>query len=172
MTRSIILAVLLAAPLAACGDGKEGTSISINSSDAGGNINADVDGKSGKVSIDTPMFKGKLTLPKLDLGSDNVELNGVHLYPGSKVTTMNIAAVGSDKDENGKDDDSTVKIVFDSPADPATVRDWFAEKLGKADFTLAKEGMSLVGTDDDKKPFRLDLVAAANGHATGTITAH
>lgn len=167
MRASIILATLVLLPLAACGDDKEGTTISINAQGADGNVVGGIDGN-GQVAIDVPGFSGKLTLPKLHLDGGDFDLNGVKLYPGSKISNLNIMAHEGKKDG---DDHGTVRVTFDSPADPATVRDWFADKLGKADFTLRKDGMALVGTDEEKKPFRLELQPAANGHATGTIVA-
>ncbi|MBY0582459.1 MAG: hypothetical protein K2P68_06000 [Sphingomonas sp.] len=161
-----LLSLGLLAPLTACDGSKEGTSISINSADEDGNVVAGVDGKTGRVSVDTPVFKGSLTLPKLHLDADNFDLNGVHLYPGSTISTMNIDAHKKGEDN---DDDGALVMTFDSPADPATVRDWFKTRLSAAGFTLTDAGNGLTGTTDEKKPFKLDLVPAAGGHAKGTI---
>ncbi len=159
MWRSLILLTAFA-PLAACGsNGDSGTTISINSSD--GNVAARADGASGKVSVDLPGFSGALKLPKIHLDAEDFDLNGVHLYPGSQIANMAVDAKG--------DDGGVVTIDFDSPADPATVRDWFNGKLGATGFSLTAKGDGLVGTTDEGKPFRLDLAPAAGGHATGKI---
>lgn len=169
MRRSLLLLAIASLPLSGCGSPtKEGTTISFNAVDSDGNVTAGVNGKTGEVAINAPGFSGKLTLPKLQLGSDDFELNGVHLYPGSKITGMNILAR---EDKKGEADKSSLRVTFDSPASPETVRDWFADKLAKADFAIARDGMGLNGTDNEQKPFRLDLKPAANGHSTGTITA-
>src|SRR3546814_16363137 len=55
------------------------------------------------------------------------------------------------------DKGGAVTVDFDSPADPATVLDWFNGKLGAAGFSLTTKGNGLVGTTDEGKPFRLDL---------------
>lgn len=162
-----ILGLALLFPLAACGDGKEGTSITFNASDPDGNVASAIDGKTGKLSIDAPGFKGEISLPKLDLNDGNFEMNGVHLYPGSKISAMNIDARPG---QDGAEDSGRVRVTFDSPATPDVVRAWFLDKLGKAAFKLRSEGSALVGTTDEGKPFRLDLKPAANGHAAGTIT--
>ncbi|OYY67754.1 hypothetical protein [Sphingomonas sp. 28-63-12] len=168
MRRSMLMLMLCALPLAGCGDaGKDGTTISIKSGGADGNVIAGVDGKTGEVAINTPGFSGKLTLPKLSLNSSDFDLNGVHLYPGSTISGMNIVA----HDGKNGSDKSQVRITFDSPAAPAIVRDWFFDKLGKAKFTLTKDGTGLTGKDDEKKPFKLELTPAANGHSTGVIVA-
>ncbi|HVI99761.1 MAG TPA: hypothetical protein VM657_11930 [Sphingomonas sp.] len=157
----LVLAALV--PLAACGsnDGA-GTTISINSTDSDGNVTAKADGASGTVSVDVPGFSGALKLPKIHLDASNFDMNGVHLYPGSTISNMSVDAHG---DNNG-----VVTVDFDSPAAPATVRDWFNDKLTAADFTLRADGDSLVGTNEDGKPFRLDLTPAGTGHAAGKIT--
>lgn len=116
--------LLAALALSACDRPTEGTSISINSSD--GQTLAAVDGKSGEVKLALPGFSGAFKLPKMSLEADNFELNGVHLYPGSKIRNVDVG--------NGRDKAFT--MTFDSPADPATVRGWFREKMGDADFTL------------------------------------
>ncbi|MBX9729989.1 MAG: hypothetical protein K2X59_01560, partial [Sphingomonas sp.] len=121
----------------------------------------------GEVAINAPGFSGKITLPKLKLDSSDFEMNGVHLYPGSTISGMNI--VGSEgKDGEGK---GNVRVTFDSPAEPAVVRDWFFDRLGKADFTITKNGTGLKGTDEKNKPFALELTPAADGHSTGVIIA-
>ncbi|MQH43825.1 hypothetical protein EI040_25420, partial [Escherichia coli] len=83
MLRSLVCAVALL-PLAACGADKDGTSISINTSNGDGSVLAGFDGN-GEASIDTPFFKGKVTLPNVKLDANNFDMNGVHLYPGSTI---------------------------------------------------------------------------------------
>lgn len=154
-----------------CDSDKEGTTISLNMSDGVGNESsvANVDGKTGEVSINAPGFKGKVSLPKMSLGGADFSLNGVELYPGSTIKTMNISANKGDSDA-GESDKDRVRVVFDSPATPDKVIDYFADKLGKADFTLTRKGKGLIGTDDERKPFSLEVTPAADGHSTGVIT--
>ena len=78
--------------LAACGDGKDGTTIAINTSGGGGNVVAGVDGKTGDMSINAPGFSGRISLPRIKLDAGNFDMNGVHLYPGSTVSAMDINA--------------------------------------------------------------------------------
>lgn len=169
MFRPLAATILLAATLSACDGSKGGTTISFNSSDSDGNVVASMDGNSGAVSINTPGFSGKINLPKLHLDSKDFEMNGVHLYPGSTISAMNIDA--HDGGKPGKDDDEgTVRVSFASPAAPATVRDWFQQKLTAAGFTLSASGNGLVGTTDEKKPFKLDLTPDGADKSKGTIT--
>ncbi|MGW8137290.1 hypothetical protein [Sphingomonas zeae] len=159
LSRSPLALPLVAAlALSACDRPNPGTSITVNSSD--GETLASVDGKSGEVKLDLPGFSGAFKLPKVSLEADNFELNGVHLYPGSKIRNVDVG--------NGRDKAFT--MTFDSPADPATVRDWFRDKMGQADFTLTDQGGALVGRTAEEKPFRVDLSPAGSNRSTGTIT--
>jgi len=169
MFRQIAVALLLTAGLAACDDSKQGTSISINSTDGDGNVLASMDGNTGSLSVDVPGFSGKLRLPKLHLDAKDFEMNGVHLYPGSSISGMNIDAHDGGKAGND-DDNGSVRVHFTSPAAPGKVRDWFQEKLSAAGFTLATNGTGLIGTTDEKKPFKLDLSADGGDKSKGTIT--
>lgn len=174
MAKPIMLLALLsplALPLVGCSSDKEGTTISFNATDSDGNITAGMDGNSGEVSINAPGFSGKFSLPKMTLGAGDFSLNGVKLYPGSTITSMNIAAGNrEDGGEDGGKDSGKVRVAFDSPADPDKVVEYFAQKLGNAGFTLARKGTRLTGTDDEKKPFTLAIQPAAAGHSTGVIT--
>lgn len=165
MLRTALCALALVS-LAACGDGKEGSSFSINSSDSGGNASgASIDGK-GEATIDTPFFKGKVTLPKLKLDAKDFDMNGVHLYPGSTISGMNVDV----KDRPGNDNDGRVRVTFASPAAPATVRDWFKGKLNAAGFKLSDKGNGLTGKTDEDKPFTLELTPDGTDKANGVIT--
>ena len=160
---AITLPLALALALAGCNRPDEGTSITINADS--GNVLGAVDGKSGEVKLDVPGFSGKITLPKIQLDAGNFDLNGVHLYPGSTIDNVD---VGGDSTNGGKD--GRVRVSFTSPATPATVQQWFQDRLNKAGFTVSPGGDGLVGTTDENKPFALDLKADGDTRAKGTIT--
>ncbi|MBY8825914.1 hypothetical protein [Sphingomonas colocasiae] len=158
----------LAAPLAllaGCGGGDDaGTSISIKGNDTEGKpATAIMDGGTGAVKIDVPGFEASIKLPKVQLDADNFDIGGVKLYPGSKVTAMNIDAA-----KKGETKDS-VTIAFDSPADAATVKAWFLEKMKAESFTVAEAATGLSGKTDDGNAFTLTLTQGAAGSSTGSI---
>ena len=163
MIRRLLLAIPLAL-LAACGDGKDGTSITLNADGADGNVVASI-GSNGQLALNAPGISGSIKLPAIKLDADNFDMNGVHLYPGSTISGMNIDG----HDRPGHDDDGQVKVSFESPATPATVRDWFAGKLGGAGFKVSPNGSGLAGTTEEGKPFRLDLSPEGADKARGTI---
>lgn len=162
MRRVVLVAGALA--LAGCGEGGEGTSISITGNAEDGNLHgATVDGASGKVKVDLPFFEGSFSLPKMQLDANSFDLNDVRLYPGSTIKGINV-------DAGGKGEDGLVKISFDSPASAASVRDYLQPRLTGAGYTLQVDRTGLRGTTDEDKPFALSLRDAGAGRSTGTIT--
>lgn len=157
--RSLLLPVALCAfGLAACDrqDG-QGTTVSIDA----GNGAASINGATGEVKLDTPLLKGSIKLPRMQFTGDNFEINGVHLYPGTKIGAMNVNA-------GGNEGDGVVRMSFESPAAVDTVRDWLAGEFAKAGTTVKVSGNTLSG-DTDGKPFRIDLQPAGD-RAAGTVT--
>ena len=144
--------------LSACDRSNEGASVSINAD--GGNVLGAINGETGEMKIDVPGFQGTVKLPKIKIDTGNFDLNGVRLYPGSSIKTLNI--VGNDKAGG-------LRVAFASPATPIVVRDWFAQRLGKVGYQVHPEGANLIGTTGENKPFRLELAPDGNDKATGTI---
>ncbi|HXH16897.1 MAG TPA: hypothetical protein VNJ10_12280 [Sphingomonas sp.] len=155
---SAMLALSTVLALPACDRTSESASVSINVD--GGNMLGGIDGNTGEMNIDVPGFKGAIKLPKIKIDTSNFDLNGVRLYPGSSIKTLNIVGDGNA---------AGLRVAFDSPATPAIVRDWFAERLGKVGYVVHPEGTNLIGTTDENKPFRLELAPDGTDKATGTI---
>lgn len=166
MLRTFVTACVVLLPLAACDGANQGTSIAINATGEDGNMIAGVDGRTGQVSFNAPGVSGKLKLPKILLDAGNFDMNGVHLYPGSTISSMNIDA----HERPGSDDHGSVRVSFESPAAPGAVRDWFRKKLSGAGYKIQVEGNGLAGTSGQGKPFRIDLTPAGANHSSGTIT--
>ena len=163
--RAYPIAMLLPLALLAACDKNGGTAISINASDSDGNTSFEL-GNGGDVAINAPGFNGAFHLPKMTLDASNIDIDGVHLYPGSKVTGMNVDANDTPGASKG-----SAQIHFTSPATPDQVRGYFADRLGKAGYTLHADGQGLAGTAKDGKPFRLELAPNGAAGASGTIVA-
>jgi len=144
--------------LSACDRSNEGASVSINAD--GGNVLGAINGETGEMKIDVPGFQGSVKLPKIKIDTGNFDLNGVRLYPGSSIKSLNI--VGDDKAGG-------LRVAFASPTTPTIVRDWFAQRLGKVGYQVHAEGPNLIGITDENKPFRLELAPDGKDKATGTI---
>ena len=150
--------------LAACGQGedkKQGTEVSINAEGDGGGVkirtgqdggNIKIGADGAGIDIDVPDFVD------LDIEGD-FDIDGVKLYPGSNVTTVNVDA----SDKNGQDK-ATVKLGFTSPAAPAKAADWMGGEFAKKNIQVQRAGDTLRGTTKDGDAFTIQFLPdGANG---------
>ncbi|WP_431469485.1 hypothetical protein [Sphingosinithalassobacter sp. LHW66-3] len=164
MNRAAAL-LLLALPLAACGDGEgNGTAMSIDAISDGGNasITSDAD---GRFTIKAPGFEGSLKLPPIQIDAADFDVNGMRLYPGSTVTGFNAEA----DDRMGQRDQAKATFRFTSPADAATVQEWFREQLAANDFEFQADAAGFAGTTAEGDRFRLEL-GGQGDQTRGTLT--
>jgi hypothetical protein len=158
--------------LAACGSEEkkstEGTEVSINAGDEHGGVqiktgkdggNIKIGGDGAAIDIDMPDF--------VDLNiEDDFDIDGVKLYPGSKVTKVDVDA----NDRNGADK-ATVKLGFTSPAAPTKAADWMAGEFAKKGVKVTRSGDTLAGKDKDGADFRINFVPdGANAKGEVVIT--
>jgi hypothetical protein len=168
--RLLLLALPLTVALAACDASDEpakGTDVSINASDKdGGSVNITANGDSGDVGVKVPGFDAKMRLPKMLLKDSDFDIDGVKLYPGSTVNSVNVDANGlSDKGGKGE-----VKVGFSAPAETAKVSQWFRDAFTKAGVTVTGDGNMLSGKTKDGDPFSVTLTDAGGNKSSGTIT--
>lgn len=139
-------------------DGVTTTTIVTRSGDA---ANAATTGSGLK--IDTDDFKANLEIPGLSFTGDHMDMDGMKLYPGSRVKGMHIHAIDKGGREKGE-----VVMDFTSPAAPATVAQHMADQARKAGFTLAANtGNNVSGSkveDGETNTFAVTL--SPNGDAT------
>jgi hypothetical protein len=159
--KAIWLTLPLATALAACGGGEEGTSISIQGDN--GSVTAQAD-KDGKVSVKAPGFEGSIKLPKFSIGAENFEIDGVKLYPGATISSLNIDDRQDGTDKGG------VKVSFDAPAEATRVRDWFREQMEGAGFTVTGNRDELTGKTKSGSPYTLKIDGAGDTKSRGTLT--
>jgi hypothetical protein len=155
----VLLALAPLALLSACGssedDGKRGTDISINAKDPQGDVAIKADGQTGKVSINVPGFDANVALPKVMLESGDFDIDGVKLYPGSKVSSVNVNA-----DSDGENKSANVKIAFTAPAEPEKVRAWFAKGFADSDVMATATATGFSGTTEEEGRFTMTLTPA------------
>lgn len=141
--------------LAACG--AEGTKagddpqVSINAGGEGGvKIRTGADG--GRISIGGQDAAINIDVPDLvdlDIESD-FDIDGVKLYPGSKVTRVDIDA----NDRKGADT-AAVKLGFTAPAAPGVAADWMAAEFAKKGIKVTRSGDTLAGRAKDGDNFTI-----------------
>ncbi|OHD08268.1 hypothetical protein [Sphingopyxis sp. RIFCSPHIGHO2_12_FULL_65_19] len=144
--------------LAACGSEEkktgEATEVSINAEGDGGGIRIKADQDGGKIKIGGDGAAIDIDIPDfvdLDIESD-FDIDGVKLYPGSKVTKVDVDA----SDKNGIDK-ATVKLGFTSPAAPKVAADWMAGEFAKKGVKVTRSGDTLAGKDKDGADFRINF---------------
>ncbi len=158
--------------LAACGSEEktsgDGTEISINAEGDGGGVKIQTGKDGGKIKIGGDGAAIDIDVPDfvdLDIESD-FDIDGVKLYPGSKVTKVDVNAT----DKNGADT-ATVKLGFTSPAAPTKAADWMAGEFAKKGVKVTRTGDTLAGKDKDGADFRINFVpdgATAKGEVVIT----
>lgn len=159
--KPIWLVLPVAAALAACGGDGEGTSISIQGDN--GSVTAEAD-KDGKVSVKAPGFEGSIKLPRFNIGAENFEVDGVKLYPGATVSSLNI----DDRQDGTKS--GGVNVTFDAPAEATRVRDWFREQMEGAGFTVTGNRDELTGKTKSGSPYTLKIDGTGEAKSRGTLT--
>lgn len=180
MRHSLIVFPALLLALAGCSDKPEekGSSVTIDLGSSDGErasaAAADTDedivsiasgaGK-GEVAINLPGgIGGKFKVPADIMSDARIDIDGVSLYPGAKVRTVNVRANKKDGQREG-----TVRIGFDAPADAAAVADWYQQQLAAKQVKATRSGETLTGTTSDGDSFTLAMTAATEG-SRGELT--
>ena len=172
--RSPLLLLPLLISLAACesqtsADGADGNASGTNinvaaKGEKGEDIRITADGDTGKVSVNLPGFDANVRLPKVMLKDSNFDIDGVKLYPGSTVASINVQG-----DKTGAEDKSRVQIIYTAPAEPKPVRDWFVKAFAEKGVAAKISGESLTGKTKDGTPFTMTFAPDKGGSTTGIV---
>ena len=129
-----------------------------NSGDADDNVTIS-GADNGSVSFDVPFAKGQVNLPAGAMAKGNFDIDGVKLYPGSRMHGFHVEAT------NGK---SQVNMAFTAPAAPAAVRDYFVGEFKRQGVEANSSGNDIVGKSKDGNQFDISLKPVGTG-TEGTI---
>jgi len=147
-------------------DGNEGASVEI-----GENGNVAISAKEGGegLSLSVPGFEGKVKIPGMELGGENMDIDGMKLYPGTKLSGINVT------DQSGKGN-GKVEMRFASPASPDKVAAYYAaaaRDAGFSDIAVKKgpDGATLTATKGDRDRIAITATPAPAG-STGRILIH
>ena len=164
------LIALAALPLAlsACtkvsDEGEDGFEMSVDLGDEDGEISKikiGGDGEEANFSIKADGFAFDIDIPAIELDSDDFDLNNVALYPGTKITGLNV----EDMDDGG----GKVSLSFVAPTSADKLATWYETKMKAEHFVVAKSGNSLSGTTDEGDPFSLELNEKSAEETAGTL---
>ena len=160
---SVRLAFLLPiALLAACDRKGDGAAVEIRSDNGSTHISAEP-GKDSRLKIDTPGVKADIDVPFLGSITDKMDIDGVRLYPNSKIAGVNINA------NDRQDDQGRFSLRFAAPAGRDKVAAWFQQQFDANDFKMTLQGNRFTGTNDDGHPVTLDMRDGPNGTTEGEI---
>lgn len=127
-----------------------------------------VDNGNGVVGIKIPGFSGDVKMPGIKLDKANMNLDGVPLFPGATVTTMNVHA-------NGGDDANTADVMmgFKAPAPVAKVHDYYAQGLVGRGYKIAPDSTPthLIADKEDADK-RIELTLTSVDANTTAAMAH
>lgn len=162
------LAAVLAA-LGGCSQAEEATPITINAATDNGTATVAAMDRDGRLRIDTPVLKAELKLPRIAVDAGDLDLDGMSLFPGSRIAGIAVEGDRGDGDQAAAK--GQVRISFDAPAGPDAVRNWFVEETRRAQFNVQADGAALVGTTADGSPVRLEFATGeVPGRTRGVVT--
>lgn len=153
MTVKIAFAAAASLSLAACSaGGNDNGMVTVSANSQDGNVSVRVPG----VSIDT-------RLPTDMFTSSDFSIEGVKLFPGSKIQTMNVnagAKAGAD---------AVVDMTFSAPAGVDMVRKHFTDGFAREDVATKIANGSITGKTSDGNDFAIDFVPTGANVTTGRV---
>lgn len=167
---TMMLPLLLPLTLGACemkvggDDDANRTAVSVSSD---GNVSITSPGDSQGIAVSVPGFNAKLNIPGLDLGSEHMDIDGVKLYPGTRLQTVNVDG----KNEAG----GSVDMRFTSEAAPAVLAKYYADSAREHDFTGVSVNdaggtSTLTANKPDGDRMTITLSPGAKGGTAGRIS--
>lgn len=144
--RALLALAIATLPLTACDiqkTDKDDKTVTFNASD------------NGAVAFQVPGVKGSIKLPGAMMAHGDMDVDGVKLYPDSRVTSVNAGDTG-------------VTIGFSSPATIAALKAYYAKQFAEKGVNATVQGDGFAGKTKDGDDFTLSL-AEAGDRTTGTM---
>jgi hypothetical protein len=149
-------------------NGNETAAISFGG-DADGNGAGDMSGDGSKtVSVDVPGFSAKVAVPDLDIGGKDTDIDGIKLYPGTKMNGVNVLANAGDG--SGGESQGKVVMAFSAPIPPDQLLGYYKGEAAKAGWKEepAPGGSQFAATKIDEKGKSTHLTLNLAGAGTGS----
>ncbi len=153
MTSYNVFAATALLSLAACSSGgNDNGMVTVSANSEDGNVSVRVPG----VSIDTK-------LPKAMFTKSDFDIDGVKLFPGSKIQAMNVNA-GANTGAK-----AVVDINFTAPGGIDAVRKHFTEGFAHKGVAVKTRGATLSGKTSDGNDFAIDLAPVDTNITMGRV---
>ena len=108
----------------------------------------------GNIAFNLPIAEGKVKIPGAFMHEGDIDIDGVKLMPGSKVTGFNL---------DSRDDVTNVDMSFSAPATPDQVRSYFVDQFRDHGAAVKLAGDTVSGTSKDGSPFSIQVRPAGSG---------
>jgi hypothetical protein len=154
--------------MACSGDNEpeKGTSVTIDATgDEGEKVSIKADGDTGKVAVNLPGLDANVRLPKVLLEAGDFDIDGVKLYPGSTISSVNVKAEDKGKDKESGD----VRVTFLAPDTPAKVSEWYKSQFAAKSISVSGDANRLSGKTKEGDPFSLEFTAKDGGKTEGVF---
>lgn len=130
--------------------GEDGAAVSISASGSASSVSINGDGVN--INAKLPGIEGA------NINSD-FDIEGVKLYPGAKITSVNVNA-DSRKPEGQQ---GQVEFGLTAPAAPDVVLNWYAKAFAAKGVTTTTKGGTLSGKTGDGEDFVIELSPDGKG---------
>ena len=154
MNKSVLGAMVPLIALAACD-----ADVTLPPKDGGAvQMKADAD---GRVAFDLPFAKGEIKLPAAMMSEGKLNLDGVQLPEGSKMSGFNLDA------KEGQP--AKVNLSFKAPITPDAVKQHFLQQFSKEGVQASVAGDAIQGKTREGTAFSMRLTPDGSG-TSGTIS--
>jgi len=124
-----------------------------NPANSGDDVTIHAD-EGGNIAFNLPIAQGQVKIPSGFMHEGDIDIDGVKLMPGSKVTGFNL---------DSHNDVSNVDMSFTAPASPDQVRSYFVDQFKKQGVEAALSGDTVSGKSKDGNPFTIQVSQAGSG---------
>ena len=108
----------------------------------------------GNIAFNLPIAEGQVKIAGGFMHEGGIDIDGVKLMPGSKVTGFNL---------DSRNDVTNVDMSFTAPASPDEVRSYFLDQFRKQGAEVKLAGDSVVGKSKDGSPFTIQVSPGPSG---------
>lgn len=150
-----------AALLAGC-DSKASVEVGDGASEL--NDSAVVSIADGSFKLNAGPIDASINVPGIKLSGDDMDIDGMKLYPGSVVKGVLV------KDEDTNVDGGRVEIKFESSDPVADLKTYYMKAAPDAGFAVTPTADGLTGAKDNDHRFAIALKPTPAGGSTGTLT--
>src|SRR6185312_4509629 len=124
-----------------------------NPANSGDDVTIHAD-EGGNIAFNLPIAQGQVKIPSGFMHEGDIDIDGVKLMPGSKVTGFNL---------DSHNDVSNVDMSFTAPASPDQVRSYFVDQFKKQGVEASLSGDAVTGKSKDGSPFTISVNPAGSG---------